>query len=57
MSQQAKREDEMAYTTWGQSCQDPAVIDGEVRQCRRPVLHDGEHASGFGKGYREWGSA
>ncbi len=44
----------MAYTTWGQSCQDPAVVDGEVRQCRRPVLHDGEHASGYGKGYREW---
>lgn len=47
---------EMQYTTWEMSCKDPAVIHGDLRNCRRPGDHEGRHASGFRTNYREWGA-
>lgn len=52
---QAEVEHEMAWTTWQESCRDPAVIDGSLRQCRRRARHNDDHASGYGRHYRKWG--
>ena len=49
-------ENEFAMTSWGMSCKDPAVIHGDLRNCRRPGNHEGRHASGFRTNYREWGA-
>jgi hypothetical protein len=40
-------EQEIAYTTWEDSCKEPAVVGGEPRECRRQKNHDGVCASGF----------
>lgn len=50
---------EMSYTTWEQSCKDPAVdpSTGDLRECRRQHSHTGPHASGFGPGLYMWGRA
>lgn len=61
-------EAEMAYTSWSQSCQSYGVVvvstepdeqgrtgmRGEGRQCRRQRDHSGDHASGFGRSFRQW---
>lgn len=49
-------EQEFAYTTWEQSCKDPAVIQGDLRECRRPKGHKSVHASGHGKDLLMWGT-
>lgn len=46
---------EMQYTTWEQSCKDPAAFGSDLRECRRPAKHAGPHASGFVTSYKEWG--
>ena len=53
---------EMAYTTYGESCKDPYLTDGadfpaELRECRRPYGHQGDHASGFGRHFVQWPTA
>lgn len=48
-------EREMTYTTWEQSCKDPALHDGgEFRECRRQAGHQPPHASGFGRTHLTW---
>ena len=42
---------EFAWTGWADSCRDWHTI---VQCCRRPLGHDGNHASGFGEGRRQW---
>ena len=44
-------DEEMAWTTWADSCRDPYP---PFRQCRRPRKHDGDHASGFGANRLIW---
>lgn len=56
---EASIQTEMAYTTYDESCRDPYLTNGadfpaELRECRRPKRHNGNHASGFGRGYVEW---
>lgn len=50
-------EREFAYTQWEHCCKDPAVVDNDLRECRRPANHEGRHASGFGPALRLWGEA
>lgn len=51
----AKIQNEMLFTTWNESCKDPALTDdGDLRECRRIANHDEKHASGFGASFREW---
>ena len=39
---------EMAYTTYEDSCRDPAIVDGDLVQCRRPRWHEPHnHAAGM----------
>jgi hypothetical protein len=49
---------EMYYTTWEDSCRNPAVTaEGSLRECRRFRGHwknGSPCASGFGDNYREW---
>lgn len=46
---------EVAWTTWAESCKDPAVTpEGDLRQCRRRSGHKGDCASGFGAALRRW---
>lgn len=45
---------EFAYTTWEASCRDPAIIHGDLRNCRRGRGHSGSHASGFGPYLSLW---
>lgn len=62
-------EQEMAYTSWEQSCQELGEVlvstepdeqgrtgmTTEGRQCRRQKGHEGNHASGFGvPSFRQW---
>lgn len=56
---EASIQTEMAYTTYDESCRDPYLTDGadfpaELRECRRPKRHQGNHASGFGRHFVEW---
>lgn len=52
---EAKIQNEMIFTTWDESCKDPALTeDGDLRECRRLKNHDEKHASGFGAGFKEW---
>jgi hypothetical protein len=56
---EASIQTEMLYTTYGESCRDPYLTDGadfpaELRECRRPHGHQGNHASGFRAYYVEW---
>ena len=56
---QSSIENEMSYTTYGESCKDPYLTDGvsfppDLRECRRPKRHEGNHASGFGSRFQEW---
>lgn len=50
-------EREFAYTLWEHCCKDPAVVDNQLRECRRPAKHTGKHASGFGPALRLWGDS
>ncbi len=52
---------EFAFTSWRESCRDPAVapsvIPGaflDLLQCRRRAGHDGDHAAGYGEQRRRW---
>lgn len=47
---------EFAYTRWDFSCQDPYVGSSDLRQCRRPARHDGDHAAGFAAHRVRWGT-
>lgn len=45
---------EFAYTRWDLSCRDPYAGEGDLRQCRRPARHGGDHAAGFEAGRVRW---
>lgn len=52
---ESKIQNEMLFTTWEESCQDPILTeDGDLRECRRFKNHNDKHASGFGSGFKEW---
>lgn len=51
---------ELAYQPWEGSCRSPRVTgipdtpDGVDQVCRRPLKHDGDCATGYGKNRRRW---
>jgi hypothetical protein len=48
---------EIDYTPYDNACKDPAVIEGQVVECRRHLHHnrtDNRHATRFGARMVDW---
>ena len=46
---------ELTFISWTDSCKNPLLTnDGDFRQCRRALGHEGEHCSGFRSARVRW---